>query len=236
MNSGEQKKKAAEKAIEFVESGMVIGLGTGSTVHFAILRLAELIKSGTLKNVVGIPTSRDTDTKARNLDIPISTLDDYPSIDLVIDGADEVDPDFNLIKGGGGALLREKIIAQASSKFIVIVDETKLSDKLFTNFKLPVEVVKMAQRTEKEYLQSIGGEAELRVDADKQAYITDEGNYILDTKFSPGVNPVELDKLLNQRAGIAAHGLFIGLASQVVVGRSENIEILGKQQANAKIL
>jgi ribose 5-phosphate isomerase A len=236
MNSGELKKKAAEKAIEFVESGMVLGLGTGSTVHFALLRLGELIADGALANIIGIPTSRDTELKAQRLGIPVSTLDDYPKIDLVIDGADEVDPAFNLIKGGGGALLREKIIAQASNKFIVVVDESKLSVNLFTKFKLPVEVIKLALRTEKEFLLKIGGEPCQRVLDNGEPFITDEGNYILDTKFKVGVNPAELNVILNERAGIAAHGLFIGLADEIVVGREDNIELLGKNKTNAKIL
>ncbi len=231
----ELKRKAAEKSVEYVKSGMVLGLGTGSTVHFILLRLAELIKAGALTNIVGIPTSEDTERKSRELGIPISTLDEYPQIDLVLDGADEVDVNLNLIKGGGGAMLREKIIAQAGKEFIVVVDQGKLSESLFTKFDLPVEVIKMALRSEENFLNSIGGRPKLRI-VNNNTFITDEGNIILDTKFEPNQDLATLNAMLNERAGIVGHGLFLNSTETVVVGGVENVKILSKKQVNAKIL
>lgn len=243
----ELKRKAAEKALEFVESGMVLGLGTGSTVHFTLLRLAELLANGTLKNIVGIPTSINTQKKAEELGIPLSNLDNHPEIDLVIDGADEVsvreseelDKEnirFDLIKGGGGALLREKIIAQAGKKFIAVVDESKLSNRLFEKYHLPIEVVKIALNSEKKFLNSMGGHPKLRLNSNLTPYITDEGNNIFDTEFQPGQNLEELNVILNERAGIIGHGLFLDIADIIVIGSAGNVKILSKKQVCGKIL
>jgi ribose 5-phosphate isomerase A len=152
----ELKQKAAHRATEFVDSGMVVGLGTGSTTAFAVIRIGELLKSGDLKNIVGIPTSIRTETLAGELGIPLCGLDDQALIDVTIDGADEVDPDLNLIKGGGGALLREKLVAQASRQNIIIVDESKLSACLGTHWALPIEVIPFAVKTEENFLKSQG--------------------------------------------------------------------------------
>jgi ribose 5-phosphate isomerase A len=222
----ELKKKAAVYAVEFIKSDMVVGLGTGSTASFAIERIAERIQTGDLQNVVGIPSSERTDKLARQLDIPLTDLDAHPEIDLTIDGADEVDPDLNLIKGGGVALLREKIIAQASRRNIIIVDESKLSPRLGTTWALPIEVVPFARNTEQVYLESIGGSVTLRVDENESPFLTDQQNIILDTHFGQIADPGGLVARLNTRAGIVEHGLFLGLATDVIVAAKEDIRHL----------
>ena len=158
------KQQAAYEAVKQVTSGMVVGLGTGSTAKHAVIRIGELIRNGELKEIVGIPSSVQTEALAREAGIPLTTFDDHPRIDLTIDGADEVDPGLNLIKGGGGALLREKILAQASRRNIIIVDESKLSEQLGTLWSLPVEVIPFARRTEEGYLNSLGATPNLRTD------------------------------------------------------------------------
>jgi ribose 5-phosphate isomerase A len=228
----ELKKKAAVRAVDFIESGMVVGLGTGSTAKFAIERIGEKIRSGDLHGIVGIPTSKRTATLARKLNIPLTELEAHPSIDLTIDGADEVDPDLNVIKGGGGALLIEKIIAQASRRNIIIVDESKLSPQLGTKWALPVEVVPFARRAEQIFLESIGGSASLRVDTSATPFLTNQNNYILDTNFGPIPDPGGLVARLNERAGIIEHGLFLGLATDVIVAAAKEIQHLKRKGGN----
>ncbi len=165
MNEQDKLKKiAAEKAVESVESGMVLGLGTGSTVYFALKRLGELLKSGGLEKIVGIPSSKRTEKLALEFGIPLTTFDEKQSIDLTIDGADEADEKLNLIKGGGGALLREKIIAQNGGEFICVIDESKMSKTLGEKWALPVEVIPFAKEVEKKYLESLGAKVSLRKD------------------------------------------------------------------------
>jgi ribose 5-phosphate isomerase A len=220
------KQKAARRAVEFIDSGMVLGLGTGSTTAFAVTRIGECLKSGDLKNIVGIPTSIRTEKLARELDIPLCGLDDQPLIDVTIDGADEVDPDLNLIKGGGGALLREKVVAQASRQNIIIVDESKLSPRLGTRWALPVEVIPFAVKSEENFLKSLGAAVTLRLNDKGQPYQTDQNNYILDADFGAMADPNGLASRLNERAGIVEHGLFLGLASDVIVAAEDNIRHL----------
>lgn len=222
----ELKKRAAIRAVDFIESEMVLGLGTGSTANFAIERIGEKIQSGDLQNIVGIPSSERTAFLARKLKIPLTDLEANPSIDLTIDGADEVDPDLNVIKGGGGALLIEKIVAQASRRNIIIVDESKLSPQLGTKWALPIEVVPFAHKTEQIFLESIGGSVALRVDDSKAPYLTNQNNYILDTNFGPISDPGALVSRLNGRAGIVEHGLFWGLATDVIVAAAKDIRHL----------
>lgn len=222
----ELKKRAAVHAVDFIESGMVIGLGTGSTANYAIKHIGEKIRSGKLRNVVGIPSSERSEILAQELNIPLADLEAQPTIDLTIDGADEVDPDLNVIKGGGGALLREKIIAQASNRNIIIVDESKLSPQLGTKWALPIEVVSFAWRTEQIFLESIGGSATLRSGDNKSPYRTNQNNCILDTEFGPISDPAGLVSRLNARAGIVEHGLFLGLATDVIVAAREGIRHL----------
>jgi len=227
MKIDELKKKAAEQAVEYVKSGMVVGLGTGSTTKVAILKIAELLKNGSIKNIVCIPTSNDTEILASELNIPLTDFSHHSKIDITIDGADEVDNNLNLIKGGGGALLREKIVAQATEREIIIVDESKLSLRLGEKWALPIEVIKFAVDLEKEFLESIGGNPILRM-KNGEPFITDEGNYILDTNFGVIKNPESLAEQLNSRAGIVEHGLFIGLAAMVIVAKNDGVEVIKK--------
>ena len=228
----ELKQRAAIQAVDLIESGMVLGLGTGSTAKFAVERIAERIQAGDLQNIIGIPSSDRTEKLARRLNIPLTDLETHPEIDLTIDGADEVDPDLNLIKGGGGALLREKIIAQASRINIIIVDESKLSPLLGTTWALPIEVVPFACKTEQLYLESIGGSVNLRVDENESAFLTNQQNFILDTHFGQISDPDGLVSRLNNRAGIVEHGLFLGLATDVIVaGRKDTRHLRRNNQS-----
>ena len=222
----ELKQKTAYRAVEFVKTGMVVGLGTGSTTAFAVIRIGERLKSGDLKDIVGIPTSIRTETLAGDLGIPLCGLGDQPQIDVTIDGADEVDPDLNLIKGGGGALLREKVVAQASRQNIIIVDESKLSPRLGTHWALPVEVIPFAVKSEENFLKSLGASIRLRTDDKGQPYQTDQNNFILDANFGEMADPIGIAARLNERAGIVEHGLFLGLASDVIVAAEEGIRHL----------
>src|SRR4029077_5378244 len=177
------KREAAERAAALIESGMVVGLGTGSTAIFATRRLGELLKSGALRDITGIPTSRATEAEAKTLGIPLMSEEMPRDIDLTIDGADEVDPALNMIKGGGGALFREKIVAQASRRVVIVVDESKLSPALGTKHVLPVEVSRFGWRSQQRFLESLGAKPVVRVAPDGKAYETDQGNWILDCAF-----------------------------------------------------
>lgn len=223
------KQEAAHHAVGFIKSGMVVGLGTGSTAAFAVMRIAERLKSRDLKNIVGIPTSIRTEKLARELEIPLCGLDAQPAIDVTIDGADEVDEDLNLIKGGGGALLREKVVAQASRRNIIVVDESKLSLRLGTRWALPVEVIPFATKAEENFLKSLGAAVTLRLDAQGQPYKTDQHNYILDANFGQMADPNRLAAKLNERAGIVEHGLFLGLAGDVIVAAQDEIRHLKRR-------
>ncbi len=220
------KRKAAERAVEFVESGMVVGLGHGSTAIFAVRRIADLLDAGELQNIVGVPCSLQVEADARELGIPLTTLDEHPVVDLTIDGADEVDPDLNLIKGGGGALLREKIVAQASRREIIVVDESKFSPALGTRWPVPVEVVPFGYRSQATYIKSLGAGIALRQNSDGAPFKTDQGNLILDCHFGPISDPARLAAQLNERAGIVEHGLFLGLATDVIVAGTERVRHL----------
>jgi len=220
------KQQAAWRAVEFVESGMVVGLGHGSTVAFALHRIARLLQEGQLRDVLGVPCSRQVEAEARRLDIPLTTLEEHPVVDLTIDGADEVDPDLNLIKGGGGALLREKIVAQASRREIIVVDESKLSPALGTRWPVPVEVVPFGWRSQAAYLESLGAEVTLRRGSDGTPFRTDQDNLILDCRFGPIPHPAELAARLDRRAGIVEHGLFLGLATDVIVAGDRGLQHL----------
>jgi len=218
------KRQAGERAVEFVESGMVVGLGHGSTTIFALRRIARLLRQGELRDVLGIPTSSQVEADARDLGIPLTTLNAHPVIDLTIDGADEVDEAMNLIKGGGGALLREKIVAQATRREIIVVDEMKLSPTLGIQWPLPVEVTPFGRRTQETFLASLGAAVTLRHAEDGSPFRTDQGNLILDCDFGPISNPEELAERLEGRAGIVAHGLFLGLTSDLIVGTEDGVQ------------
>ena len=217
------KKEAGISAVDFVQPGMVLGLGTGSTAKFAIEDIGLRLKDGRLKDIVGIPSSIETEKRAREHGIPIITFDDRQEIDLTIDGADEVDPDLNLIKGGGGALLREKVLAQSSRRNVMIVDESKLTPKLGTHWPVPIEVIPFAWKPVANFLKSLGAEPVLRMETKETPYTTDQNNYILDAHFGPISNPDELALKLAQKAGVVEYGLFLGTASEVIVATSHGI-------------
>ena len=222
----ELKKQAAERAVEFVKSGMVVGLGHGSTAVFAVQHIAQLLQSDRLRNILGVACSLQVEDEARQLGIPLTTLDEHPVIDVTIDGADEVDPNLDLIKGGGGALLREKMVAQASHREIIVVDETKLSPALGTRWPVPVEVVPFGWRTQVSYLESMGARVSVRQDRNGKRFLTDQGNLILDCKFGPLSQPSQLAAKLNTRTGIVEHGLFIDLATDVIVADAKGVRHL----------
>jgi ribose 5-phosphate isomerase A len=229
-HSTQYKQQAAEKAVEFVRSGMVVGLGTGSTAIFATRRIARLLKDGKLKNVSGFATSKSVWKEAQMLGIPMMSDDMPNSLDLTIDGADEVDPDLNLIKGRGGALLREKIAAQASRRVIAVVDDSKLSPRLGTLHAVPVEVISFGWRSQFRYLESLGAKVEARYNADGSLFATDSGNRILDCNFGPIASPSELAAKLSARAGIAEHGLFLDLATDLIVAGKDGIRHLKRKK------
>lgn len=222
----QQKQLAADHAASYVQSGMVIGLGTGATATLFVRRLAERMARGELTNLVGIPTSSQIETEAKRLNFPLTTLEEQPVIDLTVDGADEVDPHLNLIKGGGGALLREKIVAQASKREVIIVDEAKLSPVLGTKWHVPIEVIPFGWRTQAAYLTALGAKVVLRLGKDGAPFITDQGNYILDSHFGQIADPAALARTLNQRVGLVEHGLFIKLVQEVIVGTAQGVHIL----------
>jgi len=222
------KRKAAEKGVEFIKSGMVLGFGTGSTFNHVLDILAEKIKSKEIENIIGIPTSNKTLELAQKLNIPCGKLSDHPILDLTIDGADEVDSKLNVIKGGGGALLHEKIIAQASKKYIIIVDETKLSENLGEKWYVPIEVVKMALEVETKYLQSLGARVVFRENDDRTPFVTVEGNYILDANFGIMKSPKRIAKKLDRRAGIVEHGMFLGMTDRVISASRNGVQVLVK--------
>ncbi|MGZ4690461.1 MAG: ribose-5-phosphate isomerase RpiA [Acidimicrobiia bacterium] len=220
----ELKQAAGERAVDWVESGMVVGLGSGSTAVFAIRRIGALVQSGELQNVIGVPTSRSSEELAREVGITLTTLAEHPVVDVTIDGADEVDPELNLIKGGGGALLHEKIVAQASLREVIIVDDVKLSPHLGSQHAVPVEIVQFAWRPEEEYLTDLGAEVDVRRGADNNVFVTDEGNWVLDCTFPPIEDPARLSAQLGRRAGVVEHGLFLGLATDLIVASAEGVE------------
>ncbi|HZP22261.1 MAG TPA: ribose-5-phosphate isomerase RpiA [Terriglobales bacterium] len=218
------KKEAGEYAVSrYIQSGMTVGLGTGSTSIFAIRRIGALLKSGELKNIVGFATSRASWDAAVELEIPMLTEDLPKNIDVTIDGADEVDPKLDLVKGGGGALLREKLVAQASAKEIIIVDESKLSPCLGTLHVLPVEVLPFGWRSQARFLESLGAKYVVRQTKTGEEYRTDQGNMILDCNFGPIANTAKLARELEARSGIVDHGLFLNLTSVVIVASEKGV-------------
>lgn len=216
----QEKQAAARAAVELVKSGDVVGLGSGSTAEFAIRFLSERVREG-LK-IVGIPTSLQTQHLAEQLAIPLTTLDEHPAIDIDIDGADEIDPQLNLIKGGGGAFLREKIIASVSRRFIVIGDSAKQVHRL-GKFPLPVEVIPFAQALVKTKIERLGAQVKLRQYAYGNPYVTDEGHHILDCTFGEIADPAVLAQKLCNIPGVVEHGLFIGMAEVALLGKDGSV-------------
>lgn len=218
----EAKRRAAVEAVGLIQSGSVIGLGTGSTAAFVVEEVGRRLADGRLEDIVAVPTSEATERQARALGIRLSTLDEHPTLALTIDGADEVDPAGNLIKGLGGAFLREKIVALASAHLVIVVDETKLvSGPLGLKAPLPVEVARFGHTTHLAAIRNLGAEPTLRTGADGQPYLTDEGHYIYHCRFVAGIPEPELvERTLKARAGVVETGLFLGFNPRIVVGRA----------------
>jgi len=219
------KKLAGEKAIQFIENDMIVGLGTGSTVYWTILKLGELVKQGL--NIKGVPTSKQTEQLANELGIPLVGLSSIDQIDLTVDGADEANPDFVLIKGGGGALLREKMVASISKRMIVVMDETKYVANL-GKFSLPVEVTQFGWEMTRRQISALGCEPTLRC-KNNHPFITDNGNYILDCDFGKIHDAKNLNHTLNMIPGVVENGLFVNMADTMVIGnRNGHVDILFK--------
>jgi len=222
----EYKRAAAEAAANLVADGMAVGLGTGSTAAYFISALGRKVAADGLR-ITGIPTSEQTATHARNLRIPLTSFAERTQLDLTVDGADEVElGTLSLIKGHGGALLREKIVAAASQRLVIIADETKLVERLGSLVAVPVEVVRFGWQATGLRLAKIGGNPSLRFGVDKEPFITDGGNYIMDCAFGPIANPKEVAHHLDHVIGAIEHGLFLGLAKEVIVGGRDGVRIL----------
>lgn len=221
------KRAAAAQALTFVRSGMSLGLGTGSTVAHFLDLLGEALASGSLEGVTGVPTSKRTEVASHRLGIPLTTLAVASRLDLTVDGADEVDPSLEAIKGLGGALLREKMVAQASERLVLIVDEGKLVDRLGEKSPLPIEVVPFGWEAHLKYLEGMGCRPERRVDGDGEPYVTDNSNFIVDAHFPSGIqDSAVLDKALSSHAGIVETGLFLSMAEAVVVASRAGTRIM----------
>ncbi len=222
VDRSKQKKNAGYRAAEYVEDGMVVGLGTGSTAKYAIEKIGKRKKEENL-DIVGIPTSIRTEERAKKAGIEIVELDQADKIDLTIDGADEVDPKMNLIKGGGGALLREKIIAHNSRNYIVIVDPSKMVEVLGDSFDLPVEILALWQEGITDQIEGLGCKAELRKHGDS-IYKTDNGNNILDCDFGKIKDPEKLSQKLDSIPGVIENGLFLNMADKIIIGNEKGFE------------
>ncbi len=220
----ELKRKAAQKAVEFIEDGMVLGLGTGSTTFFAIEAIGELVKKG--YDLRGVPTSIASEEQAMKCGIPLVSMDEIKGIDLTIDGADEVDDDLNLIKGMGGALLREKMVAYASKQEIIIVDEGKLVRKLGTKSPLPIEVTRFGHVMTARNIRSLGCVPELK--GGEKPFISDNGNFIYNCRFDSIDDPSSLEIKLKSIPGVVETGLFLGLATKAVVAYPDRTVVMEK--------
>ncbi len=213
------KQEVGKAAAARVKSDSIVGLGTGSTTAFAIEYIGDRLAKGEIKNIVGVPTSFQAEVLAKQFGIPLTTLDAIDHIDIAIDGADEVDPQKNLIKGGGAAHTREKVVDSLANEFVVVVDGGKLVDKLGSTFLLPVEVIPMAVTPVMNSLKKLGGKPELRMGVKKAGpVVTDQGNLVIDVKFDQIDNPAELEKTINNLPGVLENGLFVGVADVVLVG------------------
>ncbi|KAM7277060.1 hypothetical protein ACFE04_018926 [Oxalis oulophora] len=234
LTQDQLKKLAADKAVEYVKSGMVLGLGTGSTAAFVVDKIGQLLKTNELTNIIGVPTSKRTQEQALSLGIPLSTLDQHSHLDLAIDGADEVDPQLNLVKGRGGALLREKMVEAASDKFVVVVDDSKLVDGLGgSKLAMPVEVVQFCWKYNLIRLQALfkeeGVVAKLRLDADDKPYVTDNSNYIVDLYFeTPIKDSYAAGREIAKLQGVVDHGLFLDMATAVIIAGKTGVSVMSK--------
>ncbi|OWY68064.1 ribose 5-phosphate isomerase A [cyanobacterium TDX16] len=217
------KQEVGKAAAALVKSGTIVGLGTGSTTAYAIQYIGDRLKSGDLKDIVGIPTSFQAEVLSKQYGIPLTTLDAIDHIDLAIDGADEVDPQKNLIKGGGAAHTREKVVDYLAQQFIVVVDSGKLVDRLGSVFAVPVEVIPMAISPVMRAIEKLGGKPELRMGVKKAGpVITDQGNMVIDVRFDAIDNPAELEKTLNNIPGVLENGIFVNCTDLVLIGEVQD--------------
>jgi ribose 5-phosphate isomerase A len=224
------KQAAAERGASLVQSGMVVGLGSGTTSTLMVQAIGRKLREGTLRDIVGVPSSSAIAAVARESGVPLATLDERPALDLNLDGADEVDPALDLIKGLGGALLWEKIVATAAREVVILVDDSKLVSRLGTKAPLPVEVVPFGWKCHLAFIASLGGAPTLRSEPDGKPFVTDEGNFILHCRFEGGIaDPVGLEAKLLGRAGIVGTGLFLGVAHRVIVGKPDGVEVLTRK-------
>lgn len=221
---GARKRAAAARAVELVRSATVIGLGTGSTVRPLLELLGERLASGTLRDVLAVPTSDDTASICRAAGIPLTSLDEHPRLALAIDGADEIGPGLNLIKGMGGALLREKLVALAAKQFVIVGDDSKRVKRLGTRSPLPVEVIPFGWSTHLDFFRKLGAQPALRRGADGEPYRTDGGHWIVDCRFPRGIaDPKALARALARRPGIVEDGLFLGMADEAFVAGAKGV-------------
>ena len=223
---GQLKRQAAEAAVAYVQSGMVLGLGYGSTALIAVRRIGDLLQAGRLRDIRGVPCARKLEAEACGHGIPLTTLEEHPIIDLTIDGADEVTANLDMIKGGGGALLHEKVVAQATRREVIVVDERKLTPALGTRAAVPVEIISFGWRSHLAYLESLGARVAPRRNEDGDLFRTDEGNLIVDCEFGPIADPGKLAAQIRAHAGVVEHGLFLGLATEVIVAGAQGIRYL----------
>ena len=221
----DQKQIAAESAAELVKNGMVIGLGSGSTAEIAIRILGGKVKNGL--QITGVPTSHKSEEIARALGIRLATLEDYPALDLTIDGADEVElGSLDLIKGRGGALLREKIVASSSRQLIIVVDESKIVKRLGSHGEVPVEIVSFGWQSTARRLEKLGWKPTLRSETGGAPFVTDGGHYIVDCSFQTGISLQSRAAQLHDTVGVVEHGMFLGMATEVHVGSASGVRIL----------
>lgn len=223
MGNDQEKEVAARASLKFIRDGQVVGIGTGSTAAHFIRLLGDRVQQG-LK-IRGIPTSDRSRKMSIELGIPLTSLDEVQKIDVTVDGADEVDPQLRLIKGGGGALLREKIVASASKQMVIVVDESK-QVAMLGRFPLPVEVIKFAQALVRERIEALGAAVSLRMRPDGNPFLTDENNHILDCRFGQIADPDGLARTLSDMPGVVEHGLFIGMATTVLIAKGGEIKQL----------
>ncbi len=219
------KLAAAKSAVELVKDGMIVGLGTGSTSTFAVNEIGARVQQGL--RIIAVPTSEHTAAQARSLGIKVVTLEEEPALDLTIDGADQVEqPSLDLIKGYGGALLREKIVASASKRLVIIVDESKLAPKLWTEKGVPVEIVAFGWQSAVQRIAKLGFNPVLRCNADGEPFRTDGGNFIVDCKFDPSLSAAPAAEKLDHVVGVVEHGFFIGMTSEVHIAAAGGVRVL----------
>jgi ribose 5-phosphate isomerase A len=230
------KREAAEKAGEWITDGIVLGLGTGSTVRYLLEHIAARRAAGEWGRITCVPTSEDTAARAEALGIPLATLEERPEIDLTIDGADEIAPDLSLVKGLGGALFREKVVASVSRQLVIVADHNKLVPVLGYRAPLPVEVDPFAAPVQPRFLRGLGADPVIRRQADGSCFVTDGGNYIFDCYFTEAIGePESLEAALDARPGIVEHGLFLGMAATAVVAGEDGTLVLERPRSHASL-